>query len=175
LLAGEPHDDTDRSGGGTLVDVVRRSYDLLRPEQQRLLPALSVFAGPFTAADAAAVGGSQRPALAHARPGLGGSSWVLGGGGAPNRCSMDATMRGLARARLDERDEGPAVRRRHAEHLAALAIGSEDGLAGPGSASWAARLEASVADLDVALQWAVDGEPDLGLRMSAALWRGGPP
>jgi len=171
LLAGEPDDDTDHSGLGTLVDVVRRSYDLLRPEQQRLLPALSVFAGPFAAADAAAVGGGQGPALAHAIRGLVDSSWLLVDRGEPNRFSMLATMRVFAAARLDERDEGPAVRRRHAEHLAALAVGSEDGLAGPGSASWAARLEAAGADLDVALQWAADADPDLGLRMSAALWR----
>src|SRR5262249_40612112 len=168
LLAAEPDDDGDR-GSGTLVDVVRRSYDLLRPEQQRLLPALSVFAGPFTVADAAAVSGSAGPALARAVRGLVDSSWLLVDRGEPNRFSMLATMRVFAAARLAERDDGPMVRRRHAEHLAALATGSEDGLVGPDSASWAARLEAAVADLDVALQWAADNDPDLGLRMSAAL------
>ena len=157
--------------GGTLVDVVRRSYDLLRPEQQALLPSLSVFAGPFTVADAAAVGASGGPALAHAIRALVDSSWLLVDRGEPHRFSMLATMRVFAAARLDERDEGPSVRRRHAEHLAALAASSEHGLAGPGCASWAARLEAAVADLDVALQWAADNDTDLGLRMSAALWR----
>src|SRR5215813_946832 len=171
LLAGEPHDDTDRSGGGTLVDVVRRSYDLLRPEQQRLLPALSVFAGPFTVADAGAAGGRGGPSLARAIRGLVDSSWLLVDRGEPNRFSMLATMRLFAAARLDERDDGPSVRRRHAEHFAALAVGSEHGLAGPDAASWAGRLEAAVADLDVALQWAASGDIDLGLRMSAALWR----
>jgi predicted ATPase/DNA-binding CsgD family transcriptional regulator/DNA-binding XRE family transcriptional regulator len=170
LLAAEPDESTDRSGG-TLVDVVRRSYDLLRPEQQRLLPALSVFAGPFTVADAAAVCGSRGPALAHAIRGLVDSSWLLVSRGEPYRFSMLATMRVFAAARLDERDEGSAVRRRHAEHLAALAAGSEHGLAGPDSASWAARLAAAGADVDVALEWAAGSDPDLGLRMSAALWR----
>ncbi|HYB86736.1 MAG TPA: tetratricopeptide repeat protein [Streptosporangiaceae bacterium] len=158
-------------GSGALVDVVRRSYDLLRPEQQALLPSLSVFAGPFTVADAAAVGASGGPALAHAIRGLVDSSWLLVDQGEPNRFSMLATMRVFAAARLDERDEGPSVRRRHAEHLAALAAGSELGLAGPECASWAARLEAAVADLDVALQWAAENDTNLGLRMSAALWR----
>jgi predicted ATPase/DNA-binding CsgD family transcriptional regulator len=170
LLAAEPDGDGDRSGG-TLVDVVRRSYDLLRPDQQRLLPALSVFAGPFTVADAAAVSGSAGPALAHPIRGLVDSSWLVVDRGEPNRFSMLATMRVFAAARLDEQDEGPSVRRRHAEHFAALAAGSEDGLAGPDAASWAARLEAAVADLDTALQWAADSDADLGLRMSAALWR----
>jgi predicted ATPase/DNA-binding CsgD family transcriptional regulator/DNA-binding XRE family transcriptional regulator len=158
-------------GGGALVDVVRRSYDLLRPEQQALLPSLSVFAGPFRVADAAAVGASGGPPLAHAIRGLVDSSWLLVDQGEPNRFSMLATMRVFAAARLDERDEGPSVRRRHAEHLATLAAGSEQGLAGPECASWAARLEAAVADLDVALQWAAENDTDLGLRMSAALWR----
>ncbi len=167
LLAAEPDADGDQ-GGGALVDVVRRSYDLLRPEQQRLLPALSVFAGPFTVSDAGAVGGRGGPSLARAIRGLVDSSWLLVDRGEPNRFSMLATMRLFAAARLDE---GPSVRRRHAEHFAALAVGSEHGLAGPDAASWATRLEAAVADLDVALQWAAGGDIDLGLRMSAALWR----
>jgi predicted ATPase/DNA-binding CsgD family transcriptional regulator/DNA-binding XRE family transcriptional regulator len=170
LLAAEPDADGDQ-GGGALVDVVRRSYDLLRPEQQRLLPALSVFAGPFTVADAGSVGGRGGPSLARAIRGLVDSSWLLVDRGEPNRFSMLATMRLFAAARLDERDDGPSVRRRHAEHFAALAVGSEHGLAGPDAASWAGRLEAAVADLDVALQWAAGGDIDLGLRMSAALWR----
>src|SRR6185312_13583229 len=69
------------------------------------------------------------------------------------------------------RDDAPVRRRPHAEHFAALAAGSEHGLAGPDAAAWAGRLEGAVADLDVALQWAAGGDIDLGLRMSAALWR----
>jgi DNA-binding CsgD family transcriptional regulator len=135
------------------------------------MPALSIFAGPFTVADAGAVGGRGGPSLARAIRGLVDSSWLLVDRGEPNRFSMLATMRLFAAARLDERDEGPLVRRRHAEHFAAMAAGSEHGLAGPDAAAWAARLEAAVADLDVALQWAAGADIDLGLRMSAALWR----
>jgi len=158
-------------GDGRLVDVVRRSYDLLRPEQQRLLPALSVFAGPFTAADAAAVGGSDGLALARAIRGLVDSSWLLVDRGEPHRFSMLATMRGFAAARLDEQEAGPAVRRAHARHFASLADASEADLAGPQAATAAARLTAAVADIDVALQWAADNDTDLGLAMTAALWR----
>jgi predicted ATPase/DNA-binding CsgD family transcriptional regulator/DNA-binding XRE family transcriptional regulator len=158
-------------GDGRLVDVVRRSYDLLQPEQQRLLPALSVFAGAFTAADAAAAGGSDGPALARAIRGLVDSSWLLVDRGEPHRFSMLATMRGFASARLDEQDAGPAVRRAHARHFASLADASEAGLAGPQAGAAATRLTAAAADLDVALQWAADNDTDLGLAMSAALWR----
>jgi predicted ATPase/DNA-binding CsgD family transcriptional regulator/DNA-binding XRE family transcriptional regulator/predicted negative regulator of RcsB-dependent stress response len=171
LLASEPLEE-DEFTGRSLGDVVRRSYDLLRPEQQRLLPALSVFAGPFTARDAAAVAADERGALARALRGLVDSSWLVVEHGAPNRFSMLETMRVFAAARLDEQDGAGAVRRRHAEHFAALARGSETGLAGPDCALWAARLEAALADLDVALRWAQEhGDTDLGLDMGAALWR----
>ena len=158
-------------GDGRLVDVVRRSYDLLRPEQQRLLPTLSVFAGPFTAADAAAVGGSDGPALARAIRGLVASSWLLVDRGEPHRFSMLATMRGFAAARLDEQKAGLAVRRAHARHFASLAEASEADLAGRRAAAAAAQLTAAAADIDVALQWAADNDTDLGLAMAAALWR----
>jgi predicted ATPase/DNA-binding CsgD family transcriptional regulator/DNA-binding XRE family transcriptional regulator len=170
LLAAGPDGHGD-PGDGRLVDVVRRSYDLLRPEQQLLLPALSVFAGSFTAADAAAVGGSDGPALARAIRGLVDSSWLLVDRGEPHRFSMLATMRGFAAARLDEQDAGPAVHRAHARHFASLADASETDLAGPQAGAAATRLTAAAADLDVALQWAADNDTDLGLAMSAALWR----
>ncbi len=171
LLASEPLAEDEFTGHG-LGDVVRRSYDLLRPGQQQLLPALSVFAGPFTAEDAAAVTGTERAALARPLRGLVDSSWLVVDHTAPNRFRMLETMRVFAAARLDEQDSAAAVRRRHAEHFAALADGSESGLAGPDSAQWAARLEAALADLDVALRWAQESrDTGLGLDMGAALWR----
>jgi non-specific serine/threonine protein kinase len=171
LLASEPLEE-DEPTGHSLGDVVRKSYDLLRREQQQLLPMLSVFAGPFTAEDAAEVSGGGRGGLSRSLRGLVDSSWLVVDHGAPNRFSMLETMRVFAAARLDQQDAAEAIRRRHAEHFAALASGSETGLSGPDAASWAARLEAALADLDVALRWAQQtGDTDLGLEMSAALWR----
>ena len=139
--------------GRRLVDVVRTSYDLLSPDEQRLLAALSVFAGPFTAVDAQAVSDAG-PGLAHLLRGLVDSSWlVVTRGGERNRFSMLDTMRTFAAARLEESGTGPAVRQRHAEHFAALAEGSENGLASPDAAEWMARLETAAPDLDQALQW----------------------
>src|SRR5579863_7050469 len=66
LLDAEPLPG-DQSRGRRLIDVVRTSYDLLSPGQQRLLPALSVFAGPFTVDEAQAVSGGP---LAHLIRGL---------------------------------------------------------------------------------------------------------
>jgi non-specific serine/threonine protein kinase len=158
--------------GRRLIDVVQTSYDLLSAGQQRLLPALSVFAGPFTVADVRAVSGAPDP-LAHLIRGLVDSSWlVVIPGQEHNRFAMLETLRSFAAARLDETGTGAELRRAHAVHFARLAAGSEEGMAGPDAAAWTARLAAAMADLRVALAWADEaGDTDLGLAMSAALWR----
>jgi predicted ATPase/DNA-binding NarL/FixJ family response regulator/DNA-binding XRE family transcriptional regulator len=166
----------DQPRGRKLVDVVRASHDLLSPEQQRLLPSLSVFAGAFTMSDVLAVtddAGSTGPQLAGTIRGLVDSSWlVVTRGGEHNRFAMLETMRTFAAALLDQSGDAAAVRRRHARYFAELARESEPQLAGPDAAQWASRLDAAAADLDVSLQWADDtAELDLGLDMSAALWR----
>ena len=168
----------DQPRGRKLVDVVRASHDLLGPGERRLLPTLSVFAGAFTLAEAAAVsddaGGGA--GLAGAMRGLVDSSWlVVTRGGEHNRFAMLETMRTFAAARLEESGDAALVRRRHAQHFGALARESESGLAGPAATQWASRLDAAAADLAVALEWAdqaaeADGL-DCGLDMSAALWR----
>jgi len=170
LLDQEPADSQHRGRG--LADVLHASHDLLRPEQQQLLPALSVFAAPFTMDDASAVSGTHGAELARAIRGLVDSSWlVVTQADEQNRFSMLDTMRTFAAARLDGADRA-TVRGRHAAHFADVATGSEDGLGGADAANWTARLEAAVADLDVALRWADEnGDVDLGLGMSAALWR----
>ena len=170
LLDAEPLPG-DEPRGRRLVDVVRTSYDLLSPGQQRLLPTLSVFAGPFTADDVQAVSGTPGTP-AHLIRGLVDSSWlVVIPGEEHNSFAMLETLRSFAVARLDETGEGPRLRRAHAAHFAQLAVGSEAGMAGPDMARWTTRLEAASADLDVALAWADEADTDLGLAMSAALWR----
>ncbi len=170
LLDAEPLPG-EASRGRRLVDVVRTSYDLLGPEQRRLLPALSVFAGPVTLDDVQAVSGGPAP-LAHLIRGLVDSSWlVVIPGDEHNRFAMLETLRSFAAARLDESGDGPRLRRAHAVHFARLATASEEGMAGPDVASWTRRLEAALPDLDVALAWAEEADTDLGLAMSAALWR----
>ncbi|HEX3958492.1 MAG TPA: tetratricopeptide repeat protein [Trebonia sp.] len=170
LDSSSPADATPR--GRRLVDVVRTSYDLLSPDEQRLLAALSVFAGPFTAADAQGVSDAGAT-LAHLLRGLVDSSWLMvTRGGEHNIFSMLETMRTFAAARLAESGAALQARRQHAGHFTALAEGSENGLAGPDAADWMARLETAAADLDQALQWSLDqGEAGLALRMAAALWR----
>ncbi|HEY2443029.1 MAG TPA: tetratricopeptide repeat protein [Streptosporangiaceae bacterium] len=168
LLLDEDPGDHD---GRRLADVMRASYDLLRPSQQRLLPVLSIFAGSFTLDDARAVGG-EGPGLPRAIRGLVDASWLAVTRGERNQFTMLQTMRTFAAALLDERDDAAAIRGRHAAHFAQIARGSESGLSGPEAAAWNAQIETAVADLQDALLWAEENSDiDLGLEMSAALWR----
>jgi predicted ATPase/DNA-binding CsgD family transcriptional regulator/DNA-binding transcriptional regulator YiaG len=160
-------------GSRKLADVLRASYDLLRPGQQRTLRLLSVFNTPFSLADAQAVTGvSEQEALGAVR-GLVDASWlVVTRGLEQNRFSMVEVIREFATARLQEAGEAPQARRRHAMHFADVATQSSSSLAGPDARRWAVRLASAVDDLRAMLQWALEnGEIDLSLEVGAALWR----
>ncbi len=172
LLATEPA-LAGQHRGRKLADVLQLSYDLLGTDQRLMAAMLSVFAGPFGVADMQAVLGLDAAAAATTARLLVDSSWLeVARSSEQNLFGMLETIRSFAAHQLDKAGDGPAVRRRHALHLAGLAIASEDELAGPDAARWASRMEAAVPDLDIALQWADDnGDVDLGLDASAALWR----
>jgi predicted ATPase/DNA-binding CsgD family transcriptional regulator/DNA-binding XRE family transcriptional regulator len=168
LLDSEP-----AHGGRRLADVMQVSYDLLTGEQQRRLAMLSVFAGSFRIADVQAIlDVDMATAVATART-LVDSSWlVVTRGGEQNVFSLLETIATFAALQLAKGQDGPAARRRHALHFAGVAAESEQALAGPDAAEWAARMEAAVADLDLTMHWAGErGDVDLGLDVSSALWR----
>ena len=169
LLDSEPA----QHGGRRLADVMQASYDLLTAEQQARLAMLSVFAGPFRIADVRAIlDVDLATAVATARA-LVDSSWlVVTRGAEQNVFSLLETIATFAALQLARGPGGPAVRRRHALHFAAVAAESETALVGPDAADWAARMEAAVPDLDLAMHWAGEnGDVDLGLGVSSALWR----
>jgi predicted ATPase/DNA-binding CsgD family transcriptional regulator/DNA-binding XRE family transcriptional regulator len=167
------YDPPGAPGSRKLADVLRASYDLLGPGQQRTLRLLSVFNTPFSLADARAVAGLSEQEVAGVVRGLVDASWlVVTRGPEQNRFSMVETIREFATARLQEAGEAAQARRRHAMHFADLATQSLSSLAGPDARRWAARLASAVDDLRAMLQWALDnGEIDLGLEVGAALWR----
>ncbi len=159
--------------GRRLTDVLRASYDLLDPDQRRVLRLLSVFAEPASLADAAAVLGVSVAEASAAIRGLVDSSWlVVIRSAAQNRFSMVEVVRMFAAGCLQEAGESAQARQRHAEHFAGLARDSENALAGADAPAWIKRLDAVSSDLDAVLHWAAEtGETDLGLAVSAALWR----
>ena len=172
LLDSEPAKVGQRAGR-RLADVLQVSHDLLSPEQQRRLAMLSIFAGSFRIDDVQAVLALDAPTAVATTRLLVDSSWlVVTRGVEQNTFSMLETIRTFAALQLDKTGDGPAVRRRHALHWAAVAADSEQGLAGPGAADWTRRIEGAVADMHLALNWADEhAEIDLGLDVSASLWR----
>jgi predicted ATPase/DNA-binding CsgD family transcriptional regulator/DNA-binding XRE family transcriptional regulator/Tfp pilus assembly protein PilF len=172
LLDSEPA-QLGQHSGRRLADVLQVSYDLLTPQQQGRLAALSVLAGSFRIGDVQAVLDLDAPAAVATTRLLVDSSWlVVTRGSEQNLFSMLDTIRTFAAQQLEQAGDGPVARQRHALHFAAVAAGSEQGLFGSDASDWTSRLEAAVADLEAALHWADEhADVDLGLGISAALWR----
>jgi predicted ATPase/DNA-binding CsgD family transcriptional regulator len=162
-----------RSPGATLHAVAESSHALLSGAEKVTLRDLSVFAGPFTLPDAAAVTAEPADQLIHALNRLVNSSWlVVRHDQDQSAYRMLDTLREYAAGQLRASGGAPAARTRHGTHFSALAQTSEPSLAGPDRVQWITRLERATADLEAALTWARDtGEVSLGLRMSAALGR----
>ncbi|HWN63806.1 MAG TPA: tetratricopeptide repeat protein, partial [Streptosporangiaceae bacterium] len=167
------YDPPGAQGSRKLADVLRASYDLLEPGQQRTLRLLSVFAAPFSLTDAQAVIGVGEPAAAAALRGLVDASWLaVIRGIEQNRFSMVEIIRAFGAARLGDAGETAQARHRHARYFAGLAAQAATSFGGPDVRSATARLEAAVDDLRTTLEWAAEtGEIDLGLELSASLAR----
>jgi predicted ATPase/DNA-binding CsgD family transcriptional regulator len=163
----------------TLRDAVSWSYDLLPTDERTLFSRLGVFAG-----------GCDLEAVEAVCSGEGLGVGVLDGlaslieksllrqdeqpDGQP-RFRMLETLREYALERLEagEHRDGAGFRLRHAEHFLALAERAEPQLWGPQLAVWSLRLQGELDNLRAAMAWSAGkgGDPQLGLRLVAALWR----
>ncbi len=173
LLAGGPVDLPARQR--TLREAIAWSHDLLDESERVLFRRLAVFAGGWTLEAAEAVAGAD----------LGGDALeVLGSlidkslvirvpsasGG--SRFGMLETIREFARERLEEAEEGGAVRDRHFRYFLERAVAAEPQLRLADQRRWLDELEEEHDNLRGALRWAADDRRTLeGLRFAAALWR----
>ena len=157
----------------TLRASVDWSHELLSDPERALLRRLAVFAGGFTldlAESACADQSLPRVAILDLLASLVDKSLVVAEerGGAV-RYRMLETVRQYGIERLNEAGELGAMRDRHRDGLLALAEQVAPALHGPGQREWLDVLDHEAANLDSALDHALESDRDLALRLCVAL------
>ena len=146
----------------TLRATIGWSYDLLDEDAKGLFARMSVFAGSFSLEAAEDVCAADVDALAA----LVDLSLLKPIGEA--RFLMLETIREYALELLDERADVEEIRRRHAEHFAALAEAAAPHLRGSREQrQWVDRLERDYANVRAAVRWCFDNAPDAAMRIAA--------
>ncbi|HET6316236.1 MAG TPA: tetratricopeptide repeat protein [Chloroflexota bacterium] len=169
LLRADTLDRPDRHQ--TLRAALDWSYQLLPPNEQRLLRVLSVFVGGCTLEAVAEVAESpsidgvasliDKSLLRQAQPGDG-----------ETRCYMLETVRQYALEQLAHSGELDEVLARHAGYCLRLAETAEPALVGPDQVRWLEQLDREHDNLRAALRWWIERrDAEMAARLGAALWR----
>jgi predicted ATPase/DNA-binding SARP family transcriptional activator len=168
VLVEGPRDVHERQQ--TLRSTLAWSYELLRPEEQRLFARLSAFAGGWSvdAADAICDGDVD---VVRGLSSLQDKSLVESTTAEEPRLTMLETVREYAVERLRASGEHDARRTRHAEHFLAIAEDAEPRL--PSSPrDLLDRLELEHDNFRAAFDWfASSARHEQALRLAGALWR----
>jgi predicted ATPase/DNA-binding CsgD family transcriptional regulator len=178
VLVGGPQDVPDRLR--TIRNAIAWSYELLSPGEQTLFRRLAVFGGGFTLEAAEAVGGMKGEEGGHGVPppvldvlaALIDQSLVqpAPANGNEMRYLMLETVREFARERLAESGEAATIENLHAAYMADFAERAEPVLLGREELQWLGRCDAELGNLRAALAWSLEHEPEIALRIGAALW-----
>ncbi len=139
----------------SLRAVLDWSHELLDADEQATLRRLAVFAGDFSAADAAVVAGEGigEHAVIEAVGGLTGKSLLVRRRrGSTSVYRLLETVRDYAGERLAERGEADGVRHRHLMWVRDAAVAAERRLVG--GEAWRPNFDAVADDARVALAWA---------------------
>jgi predicted ATPase len=158
----------------TLQATIDWSHELLTDPERALFRRLSLFAGGFSLESAEIVCSSadlDRADIVDVLSRLVDKSLVLSGGraGGRTRYRMLETIREYGSERLRQAAEAPEIRRRHAEYYLRLAEEGEGALRAEGQFEWLQRLGQELDNFRVALAWAQEHDPGLGLRLAATL------
>lgn len=161
----------------TLRALVDWSYDLLEPDEQKVLARLSVFAGGFDGAAAKAVCADDE-VPAKRIPDLLASlvqkslAWRPSET-AESRYRMLETIRDYAREKLAEQGapSAAATAERHCAHYFAFAKEAGRGMHGAEQARWVRRLEDELENLRGAMRCALSGgaDPMIAVKLAVAL------
>lgn len=160
----------------TLKSLIDWSYQLLSPEEQQLLAALSVFSGGWTLEAAAQVTGDPDGyEVFDGLTRLVDKSLVqvdlIEAGEQASRYRLLETIRQYAADRLFEAGAADATRDLHLRYYVQLAEAAGRELEGPRQRHWLDRLGMEHDNVRAALDWATGRRPEAGLRIVAALPR----
>jgi predicted ATPase/transcriptional regulator with XRE-family HTH domain len=162
----------------TLFGAIEWSYQLLAPPEQHLFRVLSVFVDGCTLEAIAAM---LEPGLTNDRSLQHALSMQLEAlvdkhlvcqitQAGELRYSMLAPIHAYAQEQLHAHGELEDVRQRHAMFFADWAEGVESRLQGAEQIGWLERLECEHNNLRAAVEWALQHDSVLGLRLASALW-----
>ena len=169
LLVDGPRDVPARQQ--TLRATIAWSYDLLRPDEQRMFRRLSILKGGWTieTAEALVMGAGVTPVdgisslttliehgLIHAHESPVGSLSY----------TMLETIREFGIEQLDLSGEGDAAHRQHLNYQLRLFSDSERDWHTPLAEDWRQRGEAEIENVRLALEWAIIHDPETGLRLA---------
>ena len=164
-LAGGPRDAPARQR--TLRATIDWSYRLLGSRERAAFARFAVFAGGATLDDAEAITDADLDTLEDlARKHLLLRLPVASG---EARLVMLETVREYARELLDAADEETETRSRHCRRYLDLATRAERHLFTHTEPEWLSRLETEIDNIRAALDWSLDREPQLALRLAGVL------
>ena len=158
----------------TLHALIDWSWDLLTDDDRRLLRRLSIFSGGWTVPAAARVAGEPGTGdeVMDAIDGLTrlvDRSLVIVDRGAVTRYRMLETIRQYAREQLIKSGEAGEVAGRHLGFFAAMADAAAPELRGPSMVDLLDRLDAEIENLGAALEWGLESDPEVAIRMGIAM------
>ncbi|OGO29818.1 MAG: hypothetical protein A2Z16_13030 [Chloroflexi bacterium RBG_16_54_18] len=156
----------------TLQALIDWSWNLLDEPERILLRRLSVFSGGLTLEAAQAVAGFDGLDTFEGLEQLANKSLVavdrLEGGQV--RYHLLESIRQYARDRLFEAGEGEALRHYHAANFTTLILEAYHQVMGPDMLVWLKFVRPELDNIRAALEWAMEGDPELALQMSGRLF-----
>lgn len=173
LLTGGPKNLPSRQQ--TMRATIAWSYDLLNDSEKLLLQQLSVFSRGCALDAAEAVCNNSiadKTGLLDGITSLGEKSLLLHEeSGEESRFRMLEVVKEFAFECLCQTERVGAVQRRHSDYFLNLAEKAENEIVGPRVAVWMKRLAREHDNLRRALEWCLQNEPQMALRISGSTWR----
>ncbi len=154
----------------TLRNTIDWSYNLLETEEKVLFQRLAVFAGGCTIEAADAVSNIDEDMdVLNGLESLVDKNFIKQSVRDEPRFGMLETIREYGLERLTEHDEAKTIRKAHAQYFMELAEAAEPHMYARGQVTWVKRLETEHDNLRTALQWSIENDVEICLRLAGAL------